>query len=270
MILQNLHTHSVWDDGQDTPEAMVRAAINAGLTSIGFSGHSPLPFPNRWTIAPGRLADYRADVLRLKELYAGKIDVYCGLEWDLLSAPPPTGFDYVIGSIHHIPTADFIINVDHSPEETERYLGAYFGKNPDAAAEAYFSQYAALAAVEAVDIVGHFDLITKFDEQRGFFNPTSPAYRAAAANALETLVKADKLFEINTGAISRGFRKTPYPSPELLAAVRKLGGRVTITSDAHSISGVVCSFGEAARLARDCGFREVWRLDGTKFVPDSL
>lgn len=270
MIQQNLHTHSVWDDGQDAPEDMVRAAIAAGLSSIGFSGHSPLPIPNKWTIAPERLAGYRAEIRRLKKAYAGQIDVYCGLEWDLLSAPPPETFDYVIGSIHHIPTADCIINVDNSPEETERYLGAYFGGDPDAAAETYFSQYAALAAVETVDIVGHFDLITKFDELCGFFHSNSPAYRAAAEKALKTLVDADKIFEINTGAISRGFRATPYPSAELLSVIQKRGGRITVTSDAHSASGIVCSFDAAARLARDCGFREIWRLDGTKFVAESL
>lgn len=270
MILQNLHTHSVWDDGRDTLEDMVRAAIRAGLTSVGFSGHSPMPFPNGWAIPPERLAGYRAEVMRLKKAYAGQIDVYCGLEWDLLSAPPTPEYDYVIGSIHHMPTADSIINVDNSPEETKRYLKTYFGGDPDAAAQAYFSRYAVLAAVEAVDIVGHFDLITKFDEQHGFFNADSPAYLAAAMEALKTLVDADKIFEINTGAISRGFRTTPYPSAELLKVIRSLGGRVTVTSDAHSTSGIACSFEAAERLARECGFCELWRLDGTKFVADRL
>ena len=270
MILQNLHTHSIWDDGQDTLEAMARAAMRAGLSSIGFSGHSPLPFSNGWAITPERLAGYRAEVLRLKDVFTGQIDVYCGLEWDLLSVPPPETFDYIIGSIHHMPTADFIINVDCSPEATERYLNAYFGGNPDAAAQAYFSQYAALAAVEAVDVVGHFDLITKFDEQCGFFKPDSPAYRAAAAEAIKTLVDADKIFEINTGAISRGFRTSPYPSAELLTIIRSLGGRVTVSSDAHSAGGIACSFDEAARLAQECGFSEIWRLDGSSFIPQKL
>ena len=80
--------------------------------------------------------------------------------------------------------------------------------------------------------------LEEFDEQRGFFNPDSPAYRAAAKKALKTLVDAGKIFEINTGAISRGFRTTPYPSAELLKSICSFGGRVTITSDAHSASGL--------------------------------
>mgnify|MGYP001183478611 CR=1 FL=1 len=270
MITQNLHTHSVRDDGRNKLEDMVRAAISAGLTSVGFSGHSPLPFPNDWTIPAEYLADYRAEVQRLKKAYAGQIDVYCGLEWDLLSEMPSAEYDYIIGSIHHIPIAGSVINVDHSPEATWRYLGEQFGGNADAAAKMYFAQYAVLAAIEKVDIIGHFDLITKFDEQYHFFLTDSPVYRSAAMEALETLVKADKIFEINTGAISRGCRTTPYPSRELIEAVHMLGGRITISSDAHSADAIVCAFDQAERLALDCGFREIWEFDGKTFVPAGI
>ena len=61
------------------------------------------------------------------------------------------------------------------------------------------------------DIVGHFDLLTKFNERRCFFDEESPAYRRAALRAMEALVAAGKIFEVNTGAISRGYRSTPYP-----------------------------------------------------------
>lgn len=270
MITQNLHTHSVRDDGRNRLEDMVRAAISADLTSVGFSGHSPLPFANDWTIPAEHLADYRAEVRRLKDAYAGRIDVYCGLEWDLLSETPSDDYDYIIGSIHHIPIEGMVINVDHSADATWRYLGECFGGNTDAAAKVYFAQYAVLAAMEQVDIIGHFDIITKFDEQYHFFRTDSAQYRAAALEAVETLVKAGKVFEINTGAISRGFRTTPYPSDELLRAINRLGGRITITSDAHSTTGIVCSFDQAEQLALECGFREIWEFDGKTFVPTGI
>lgn len=270
MITQNLHTHSVWDDGQNTLEDMTRAAISAGLTSVGFSGHSPLSFKNDWTIVPERLSDYRAEVQRLKTMFSGQIDVYCGLEWDLLSEPPSDDYDYIIGSIHHLPIEGLIINIDSSAEDVWRYLGECFGGNADAAAKMYFAQYAVLAAMESVDIVGHLDIITKFDEQFHFFRTDSAMYRAAAMEAIETLVKAGKIFEINTGAISRGYRTTPYPSDELLRAINRLGGRVTITSDAHSTTGIVCSFDQAEQLALDCGFREIWQFNGDTFAPTAI
>ena len=41
---QNLHTHTTWDDGAASPMDMARAAMDAGLTSLGFSIHSPLGY----------------------------------------------------------------------------------------------------------------------------------------------------------------------------------------------------------------------------------
>ena len=46
--MQNLHAHSVFCDGKNTPEEMIRACMAAGMDSAGISIHSPLPFANGW------------------------------------------------------------------------------------------------------------------------------------------------------------------------------------------------------------------------------
>ena len=270
MFTQNLHTHSTFDDGQNTLEEMILAGQKAGLRSIGFSVHTPMPFPSCWTIQQERIADYIAEAKRLKAAFRGKIDVFCGAEWDLYSAIDPSGFDYVIGSIHHIALNGALPCVDHSEEETRRMLREYYSWDADALAEAYFSQYLALAKVEEVGIVGHFDLLTKFDEQEAFFSSRSARFRAAAEEAMDALIASDKIFEINTGAISRGYRTTPYPSQALLEMIRERGGKVTISSDAHRVEDIVFGFAEATALARACGFAELWQIDGKEFVPKPL
>ncbi|MCE5188625.1 MAG: histidinol-phosphatase [Eubacteriales bacterium] len=266
MIRQNLHTHSVWDDGTNTLEEMAQAGISAGLTSLGFSIHTPMPFPSCWTLEEGRLPEYSAAVRKWKDAFAGRIALYHGAEWDLLSEMPLDGFDYVIGSIHHIQAPGRGSCVDNSPEMTAQYLRDLFGGDSDAAAEAYFSQYEALAGMEKVDIVGHFDLPTKFDETNHFYSPDSPRFCAAALRAMDALVSADKIFEINTGAISRGYRTTPYPSRSLLKELKRRGGRITVSADAHAASDVAFGFAEAEALAIDCGFAEIWQFDGRGFV----
>ena len=265
MITQNLHTHSTFDDGQNTMEEMVCAAISAGLTSLGFSIHTPMPYPACWTIPNGRMADYIAEARRLKTAFQDQIAVYCGAEWDLYSAERALGFDYVIGSIHHIPADGTLYGVDSTPEETRQYLRV-FG-SADAAAEAYFRQYAALAKIEEVDIVGHIDLLTKFDEQGSFFQPDSARFMKAALEAVDVLIVAGKIFEINTGAISRGYRTTPYPSAELLREIVRRGGRITISADAHRAQDVTCRFAESESLARTCGATELWQFNGKGFEP---
>ena len=272
MFTQNLHTHSRFDDGQNTPEEMVLAAKKAGLTSIGFSVHTPLPFEDGWgwTITKERLPEYKAEVRRLKERYRGAIDVYCGAEWDMLSDQEFSGYDYVIGSIHHIFWKGEAYSVDAAAEHSARYLERVFRGDAETAAEAYFQQYEALAAVEEVDIVGHFDLLTKFNEQARLYDPESPRFQTAAERAMDALIARGKIFEINTGAISRGYRTTPYPSKTLLKKLHARGARITISADAHRTQDIAFGFEEAEALARDCGYREAWRFDKAGFAAAPL
>lgn len=266
MIRQNLHTHTVYDDGANTPMEMAIAAADAGLTSLGFSGHSVLPYENDWAMTERSREEWLAKVRETKSAMSGRLEVYEGLEWDLLSAPPE-GCDYVIGSIHHLGPAAPRLTVDESPEATLRAIDEVFGGDRDSLAEAWFAQYEALARCGFVDIVGHFDLLTKFDERPGIFDAGSRRFREAAMGALELLCRADKIFEVNTGAIARGRRSVPYPSAELLRELKAREARVLVTSDAHSADAVACAFPRTEALLRETGFREIWELTGRGFVP---
>ena len=84
MMKQSLHIHTVLDDGRNTMEEMVRAGIEAGLESMGFSGHSWLPFGADWTMSPEAEKQYHREIKRLRKLYP-EIRIYEGLELDLYS-----------------------------------------------------------------------------------------------------------------------------------------------------------------------------------------
>jgi histidinol-phosphatase (PHP family) len=88
MLLQSLHTHSLYDDGQDTLARMAQNAEAAGLDALGFSGHSPLPFANDWAIDQSCLADYLREARSLQADFRGRFSLYCGLEWDSCSPLP--------------------------------------------------------------------------------------------------------------------------------------------------------------------------------------
>lgn len=264
---QDLHTHSLFDDGKASLEQMVLSAMDKGFAAIGLSGHSPIPEANDWTIPAEKLSAYVAEARRLQEEYRGRIPVYVGLEYDLRSDLDLSGFDYVIGSVHALAGKD----VDNTAQIAMDSIRDAFGGDPDAAAETYFAQYAAIAENPNIDIVGHFDLLTKFDEKQGIYNANSPRYLHAAKAAMELLVRAGKIFEINSGAISRGYRTLPYPSKELLCTLRELGGKICLNSDAHSPEGIGCAFGQSLQIAKACGFTELWYLtaEGFQTVPIS-
>jgi len=269
MITQNLHMHSIWDDGKCSVEEMILASRAAGLASVGLSVHCPMPFENSWECPKERLGDYIAQVRAMQAKYAGTIDVYLGIEWDATAQDLDLSpYDYVIGSVHEIPVPQGgTRSADSNPETTQAYIRDCFGGDADAAAESYFAELARVANRPEVNIVGHFDLLTKFDETHHFFDENSLRYQAAARTAMEGLVKAGKIFEVNTGAISRGYRATPYPSMQWLKLLHQLGGRVTVSADAHHTSGVTCAFDLAERMIKDAGFEEIWVLQGKTFVP---
>ncbi len=269
MIFQNLHMHSTWDDGRCSIEEMILASRAAGLASVGLSVHCPMPIENTWQCPKERLGDYLAEVRALKEKYADSIDVYLGVEWDTTAQELDLSpFDYVIGSVHEIPVpGGGTRSADANPQTTQAYICDCFGGDADAAAEAYFAELAKVARKREVDIVGHFDLLTKFDETHHFFDENSPRYQTAAIRTMEELVSAGKIFEVNTGAISRGYRTTPYPSAQWLKLLREMGGKVTVSADAHHVSGVACAFDLAEQMVKDAGFAEIWVLQGTEFMP---
>lgn len=268
MIRQNLHTHTCFCDGQNTPMEMAQAALEAHLTSLGFSGHSDLPWDNDWGMTPEKVPAYRAAVAETKAAFAGRLEVFCGLEWDAVSLPETAGgYDYVIGSVHHIDMGGEYPSVDDTPEVSKAALAKYFAGDADAMAEAYFAQYAELAAKPFVDIVGHFDLLTKYDERHSLFDDASRRYTDAAMAGMELLLKAGKLFEVNTGAMARGWRTAPYPSPRLLAELKARNAHVLVTSDAHSADAVAYAFADMEALLRAIGFREIWELTDRGFVP---
>lgn len=270
MITQNLHTHTVFDDGKNTPMEMARAALDAGLASLGFSGHSVLPYENNWSLAAERLPAYLAAVAEAKAACAGRLAVYSGLEWDGISPQSTEGFDYIIGSLHHLRIAGQYPCVEATAAITRDVLARFFGGDRDVMVRAFFAQYGALAREPAVDIVGHFDVISKFDETDGLFDAAAPAYRDAAMAAMEALLKAGKIFEVNTGAMSRGYRSVPYPALPLLRELKAHHARICVASDAHSTAGITYAFAETEALLRDVGFREIWQYTPQGFAPVGL
>jgi len=251
----SVHTHSTLCDGKNTLAEMARAAFEAGAVSFGASGHSHTEIPcDLGCVLPADLTAYRAEVLRLRGEYDGRMEVLLGIEQDSLSTQPvPEWADYWIGSVHNLRSPGGYASVDDSPEKLAEGCRTLFGGDFLSMAEAYFSDVSKMAA-RRPSILGHIDLITKFNESGAFFNEEEPRYRAAALEALHAADPKETLLEINTGALSRGYRTAPYPAPFLLREWRDMGGRIILTADAHSARDIVYGYAQAAELARAAGF----------------
>ena len=127
--------------------------------------------------------------------------------------------------------------------------------------EAYYDAVGRMAARRPT-ILGHIDLIAKFNEGGRFFDEGDPRYRSAALEALRAADPKETLLEINTGAMSRGYRSVPYPALFLLKEWRAMGGTIILTADAHSAGAIVYGYAQASELAQAAGFRRSTLLTG--------
>lgn len=271
---QNLHIHSTFCDGADTPEEMVNEAIAQGFDSIGFSGHSWMPFspnPNR-SMSPQEAEEYKKEVTRLKGVYADKIKVFLGLEVEMHSIPhiDMSGYDYLIGSAHYFDFDGQKVGFDRGVDEVKRIIDTYFDGDGLRFAKAYYKLLAELPDKGDFQIVGHFDLAAKLIEKADLFDEDCKEYRFAAIEAAEALAGKIPFFEVNTGAMARGHRTSPYPRPFIVKELKRLGFGAMISSDCHDKKNLSCGYGLAAEILKDCGYKEIYVLTEDGFVPKGL
>ena len=266
----SLHNHTAFCDGRDSMEDMVRYAIAQNVGAMGFSGHSYIPFNEAYCMSVEGMRAYRAELMRLRGVYGGRIRLYCGIEQEYYATDAPEGYDFVIGSAHFIRRGGEYLEIDADAKTVRGNVRAHFDDDYYAYAAAYFETVARQAQRPWIDCIGHFDLVAKFNEAGDMFCEEDPRYLDPAVAALEALVKSGKVLEMNSGAVSRGYRAQPYPSKTLLKHLARLGGRMTLSADAHAKEHILFLFDEMAELLRECGFQELWTFDGTAFVAEGL
>ena len=262
---QNLHTHSIYCDGKDAPEETVKRALELGFNSIGFSGHSPTSYSDAYHF--DKSEEYKKEIYRLKEKYRGIIDVYCGLEFDMYSGVDTTGYEYLIGAMHYLKLGEDYVGFDRSAEVVKKVIDEHFGGDGLKFAKEYYAQLSNLSEYGKFDIVGHFDLITKNIENANLFDVNSKEYKKYAIDALNVLAEKFDVFEVNTGAIARGYRTTPYPAPFILKEMKSLGSKLIITSDCHDKNYLDCQFKETEQYVKSYGFNEIYYFDNGQFKP---
>ena len=252
MTRSDFHVHTCYCDGKDSPEDIVKEAVRLGMTRLGFSGHSYTAFDTIYCMSPDGTRSYMDEIHRLKDKYSGQIELLCGIERDYYSDIDTGDFDYVIGSVHYVNVDGEFLPVDESLEAFMRLLRCCHDDPCDMAGR-YYSLVADVVNKTGADIIGHFDLITKFNEGGRFFDEDSPGYIEAWKSAADSLLQTGRPFEINTGAISRGWRKTPYPSAGIISYIASRGGKFILSSDSHSKDTLMFQFAECEELARNLG-----------------
>ncbi len=232
----DLHTHTTWCDGKNTPEEVVLSAIDKGLTTIGVLAHSYCDFEPECFLHYSKVDAFIKEVNRLKEKYKDKIKVLCGIELDAFTSKKvkTERFDYILGSVHNFKVGKNYYPMDYTEEILVTCVNEVFGGDIYLAIENYYESVGNIVELTNADIIGHFDLIKKFNIGGKLFDESHPRYINAWKKAVDKLIPYGVPFEINIGGLIRvRGQDKPYPGNEIMEYISVNGGKFIYGSDSH-------------------------------------
>ncbi len=226
----NYHTHTARClHAFGTDEEYIKQAIAKGLTTLGFSDHTPYYYPDRIKYVddrmhPRELEDYFASLISLREKYKDYIDIKIGLEaeyypllWDiLLEEYAKYPLDYLIlgqhrtGNIHISPSRSTFSATD-SPSELKRYVDQ---------------------SIEAID-TGLFTYIAHPDVFH--FVGDADIYKSEMSRLILRANELSMPLEFNLQGLRSG---KWYPRDDFWRLAKSLGAKAIIGCDAHTPSAV--------------------------------
>lgn len=269
MNLTNYHSHCLYCDGRAGMEDFVRFALSMGFTSYGFSSHAPLPFPTAWTMEWDCMDDYLAEFRRLKEKYAGRIELYVGLEIDYLneeSNPSIARFrelplDYRIGSVHLLyDDAGEVVDIDVPADKFRQIVDTHFGGDLERVVRLYYGRLTRMLELGGFDIVGHAD---KMHYNAACYRPgllDEPWYDELVRTYFAEIARRGYQVEINTKAWHE--QGTFFPNERYFSLLHELGIRVQVNSDAHYPERINNGRPEALKALKQAGYTSVMEKVG--------
>lgn len=224
-MIANYHTHTArCHHAKGTEEEYIQAAIEGGLQILGFSDHTPYPFPegyySKMRMYPHELSEYVQTLSSLKEKYADRIELHIGLEAeyypahfdDLLKLVRAEGVEYLILGQHWLGNEQGELHVNRAFDDGER-LARCCDQTIEAMHTGVFSY------------IAHPDLPNFIGDQATYDFHMRRLIREANACGLP--------LEINLhGAMGN----RSYPTPRFWELVAEEGGKAILGRDAHEPS----------------------------------
>jgi histidinol-phosphatase (PHP family) len=229
---------------------MVKSAIEKGLDEIGILAHSFVSEDPIGSLDPSKEAEFITEVERVKERYKSEIKVLVGVEMDMFSCVDTSKYDYVIGSCHYVKKDGKLRAIDISEDDFVSTVNELFGGDYERAYQHYYDSLSELKTRTNATIVGHFDLITKYNDGNKYFDTYSEKYVNAYKKAVDKLIDDGLVFEINTGAMQKGYKSEPYPSKDIIEYIKQRGGKFILSSDAHKKENIAFMFSKMQNLVK--------------------
>ena len=258
MFLAECHTHTKYSpDAKHSVADMAKAAYDAGATYICFTDHvddCAVNDPVTYYVAPFAGWDERAaDIARVQEEYAGRMEIRIGAEVGSGSHMPDVaeriyndrGLDFVIGSLHSLRDEDDFYRIEYTSLDQCLDL-----------TEKYFREMTELAETGLCDVLGHIGLPKRYMKQQGFSFDVM-LFEDYIREIYSVIIPKGIGIELNTSGM-RDILQQPIPQFEAIKLYREMGGEIiTVGSDSHTPDVVCAGIRDGYELMREAGFEYV-------------
>lgn len=253
----------------DPLEKIIQRYIELGYSKVGITEHMPPPengkrYPDEVeagidaAVMQEKFERYFETVRRLSQEYSDKIRIFAGFEteWysgalsNIRSCVEQYRPDYLVGSVHHVEDIPFDYDEEHYIEASAKVGGI-----DDLYLNYFDEQYEMLASISPF-VVGHFDLIRKFDSDYMLRLKKPEIVRRIRRN-LELIQSRNLVLDLNTRALKNGSEE-PYPTRPIMDMAREMGIRMVPSDDSHGVDSVGFGIERAIHLLKRHGFETDW------------
>lgn len=216
--------------------------------------------------------DYLAEFRRMKEKYAGKIELYIGLEIDYLNEESNLSIarfrelplDYRIGSVHLLyDDKGQVVDIDVSADTFRKIVDEHFHGDLERVVRTYYTRLRRMLQLGGFDIVGHAD---KMHYNASCYRPgllDEPWYDTLVRDYFREIAARGYQVEVNTKAYHD--LGTFFPNERYFTFLHELGVKVQVNSDSHYPERINNGRPEALRALKHAGYDAVMELRGGKW-----
>jgi histidinol-phosphatase (PHP family) len=257
-MLPDYHLHTpLCRHASGTPIEFARAAVNLGMTEIGFADHNPMPEHfDDWRMEREDFPRYLQMIEEAQRAFP-QLTIRLGLECDFIAGHESwieqlagmAPWDFLIGSVHYIAPGWAVDN--------PKWIGRFRERPVEEIWEMYWRAYEQCIRSGLFDFVAHPDLVKKFG-----FRPDGDLRRYYEGSIAAAADKGTAI-EINTAGLRKDVREL-YPARDFLEMAFAANVPIVINSDAHAPDEVGADFSAAVALAREVGYRGTLRFAGRK------
>lgn len=250
----NYHTHTRrCGHAEGSEREYIEEAIKAGIRILGFSDHSPYPFPDGYysdfRMPLCQAEEYFASILHLREEYHDRIELHVGVEVEYYAPWHDTFMRY----IDRFPCEYLILGQHFIGNETDRHY-ASAPQDSETALRQYVDQILEGLSTGSFFYLAHPDLIR--------WEGTKKEYVRQMQRLCSGAKEFNTPLEINLLGLSEGRN---YPCELFWKIAGETGNQVILGCDAHKPEGLAQM--KTVRLAEQLAAKYHLNLIPEKTIP---